>query len=193
CSARRGGPRPRDVPGTARVERKPIATRNRSAMNRSVVDRCGLWGAANLPGNAKSHTPGKRPGSPPRPRPGRSGDAPAPICQPPDPTTRRPDAWLRGFVPTLPPRSPRDFDFAPLSPTNRMLQVCNNTNAPPENGPDFSSQVSAGLVLNNPEIFSKSCGAGWRSGKNGWFVTIMMGPCSPEGGRIPPRKRGSGT
>jgi hypothetical protein len=37
-----------------------------------------------------------------------------------------------------------------------MLQVCKNTNAPPEKGPDFSSQVSTGLVLKNPEIFFRN-------------------------------------
>src|SRR5262249_53092250 len=77
------------------------------------------------------------------------------------------------------------------SPNNRMLQVYKNTNAPPENGPDFSTQVSAALGFMNLEFFSKSCSAGCRFGINGWFVTIMMGPGPQAGGRPSPRERGS--
>src|SRR5262249_14784118 len=86
----------------------------------------------------------------------------------------------------------RDPDLVPLSPTYGMLQVYKNTNAPLEKKPDSSSQISATLDLKDSKFFSKSCGAGCRSGRIRWFVTYMMGPCRRDGGRWSPGKRRAG-
>src|SRR5262249_30791839 len=78
---------------------------------------------------------------------------------------------------------PRGSHLAQI-PANRLLagirQQYPHLNQAEKN-PCFSSQISATLDLKDSKFFSRSCGAGCRSGRIRWFVTYMMGRCKREG------------
>src|SRR5262249_34838787 len=84
--------------------------------------------------------------------------APIPHRRRPPPTAQMRDCVDLSLLYSLVPLETPTSCLSP--PTYRMLQVCRNTNVPPEKWPDLSTQASTGLVLKNSKIFSKSCAAG---------------------------------